>query len=930
VRVRLLGPVDVMAGGIARPVSGLRRKAVLAALGLYPGEAVSVGRLVDAVWGERPPATAAQTLPNHVSYLRGVLGVNGAIVARRPGYVLDVPAEATDVAVAERLIRRSRQAVDRAESAASLRAALALWRGTSLADVGGSGWLAEHAERLEQVRLEAVEALVQVRLELGEHAQVVTQLQQLTTQHPLRESIHRQLILALYRGGRQADALAAYRRLRTTLREELGVDPGLELQRLEAAMLRHDPALDPPPSTIIAAAGSAVCTVPAQLPSAVAAFTGRTAELTRLDLLLAAAHRAGTDRGSTVIISVSGTAGVGKTALAVQWAHRVAASFPDGQLYVNLRGYDPGGLALDPAEAVRGFLDALGMPAHRIPAGLDARAALYRSLLAGKRVLVVLDNARDVEQVRPLVPGTSGCLVVVTSRNQLTPLAATEGAHPLRLDLLSTAEAIELLSRRLGARRTAAEPAAVHEIVVRCAGLPLALAIAAARAATNPGFPLVHLAAELRGATGALDAFDGGDPATDVRTVFSWSQQTLSADAARLFRLLGLHPGPDLTAPAAASVAGIPLRQVRILLTELTRAHLLNEHTPGRYTFHDLLRTYADEQARTHDSDDVRRAALHRLLDHYLHTAFAAAVLLLPARDPITLDPPKPGLTPEPHVDHDTALEWFTAEYRVLVAAIERAAAVGFDAHAWKLAWAFTTFLLRRGLWPEQLVVQRTALGAARRLGDKVGQGHALQSLAIGYGRADRLDDADTHYRLALDLYADLGDLVGQATSYANLGVVARKRGHPVDALSHAQRALELYSAAGHRVGQANALNSVGYGHAQIGDYRQAILYCRHAVTLLHDLGHGDSEAATWESLGYAHHRLGETEQAARCYQQAVDLFRRLGDRSNEAGTLASLGDTHHAAGDHAAARTAWKQALNILDEFADPDAERIRAKLLT
>jgi hypothetical protein len=352
------------------------------------------------------------------------------------------------------------------------------------------------------------------------------------------------------------------------------------------------------------------------------------------------------------------------------------------------------------AQAVRGFLDALGLPPERIPADPDAQAALYRSLLAGRRILVVLDNARDADQVRPLLPGTPTALALVTSRNQLTALVAVDGAHPLPLDLLSAAEARELLARRLGAERVAAEPDAVEQIITACARLPLALAIAAARA-QHTGFPLSALAAELTETNEAgdrrLDALDAGDPATQIRAVFSWSYAALTPLAAQLFRLLGFHPGPDITIPAAASLAGRPRAETRRLLTELTWANLITEYVPGRYTLHNLLRAYATDLTHRHDTAEQRHAAAHRVLDHYLHTAHAAARLLDPTRNLPAPTPPQPGVTPDSPTDRQQSLDWFTTEHPVLMAAIDHAAEGGFDTHTWQLVWTMWTFFDRRG-----------------------------------------------------------------------------------------------------------------------------------------------------------------------------------------------------------------------------------------
>ena len=625
-QVRLLGPVDAVVDGEARAVRGLRRKAVLAVLALHAGEVVSTGRLTDAVWGQDAPATAVNTLQSHVSYLRTVLGDKGAILARPPGYLLDLCGDGTDVREAERLLRQAARSPEPAAAVRHLHNALNLWRGRPLADVTGVAWLEEQAERLDLLRLRVEQALSEARLAAGEHAELVPELERMAADHPFDERIVEQLMLALYRSGRQADALAVYQRLRTTLDAELGIGPGQALRDLETAILRQDRALDAPALAAATAAAAPLVPVPAQLPPAVPAFTGRSAELASLDALagldamVPRADGAGPAATAEVAIcAVSGTAGVGKTALAVHWAHRVAGRFPGGQLYVNLRGFDPGGAGLDPGQALHGFLEAFGVPPARIPEDLAAQSGLFRSLLAGKRILVLLDNARSAEQVRPLLPGSPGCLAIVTSRDKLAGLVATEGARPLALDLLTAADARDLLARRLGADRVAAEPAAIACIIAACARLPLALTIAAARAATSPTFPLAAIAAELREAASALDPFDAGESATDVRTVFSWSYRALSAPAARMFRLLGLHPGPDVAVTAAASLAAVPPGQARALLAELTRAHLLAEHAPGRYAFHDLLRAYASELASAQECPADRASAVHRLLDHYLH-----------------------------------------------------------------------------------------------------------------------------------------------------------------------------------------------------------------------------------------------------------------------------------------------------------------------
>jgi tetratricopeptide (TPR) repeat protein/transcriptional regulator with XRE-family HTH domain len=666
--------------------------------------------------------------------------------------------------------------------------------------------------------------------------------------------------------------------------------------------------------------------VPRQLPAAVADFTGRAAELAALTRMLDAAEAG--KPGTVVISAIGGTPGVGKTALALHWAHRAAGRFPDGQLHVNLRGFDPTGVPTTPAEAIRGFLDALGVRPERIPAAPEAQAALYRSVLAKRRVLVMLDNARDEQQVRPLLPASPGTMVLVTSRNQLAGLAAADGARLITLDVLSPEQAVHLLTARLGAARASAEPGAVGEIAGLCAYLPLALAVAAARAAARPRFPLAALAAELSKSADRLDALDAGDPAASVQAVFSWSYRQLSSDAARMFRLLGIHPGPDISVPAAASLAAIAKPEARRLLRELARAHLIADHATGRFAFHDLLRAYAVSQALATDTQPERDAAIGRLLDHYLHTAYAGARLLTPSRDLISLAAPGPGVTPETLAGYAQATAWFEADQQVLLAAIVLAAETGFDVHAWQIPWTMAGFLNRRGHWPEWAVSQRTAVAAATRLGDTSGQALARRSLASACRGLGEYDQALSHLKECLRLYRQLGDRIGEARVHQSLGTLAEIQSRSADSLGHHEQSLRLFQAVGHQIGQAEQLNNVGWSHAVLGDYRQALPFCQQSLTLSSGIGHRDYEASSWDSLGYIQHQLGNLREAAACYRRALRLFRELGDRRPEAVVLTHLGDACQAAGELARARKAWEQALAILEDLQHPGADHVRAKL--
>jgi tetratricopeptide (TPR) repeat protein len=666
--------------------------------------------------------------------------------------------------------------------------------------------------------------------------------------------------------------------------------------------------------------------VPRQLPATVADFTGRAAELQALTRMLDQAG--GRTAGTVVISAIGGTAGVGKTALALHWAHQVATRFPDGQLYVNLHGFDPSGNPTAPTEATRGFLEALGVPPERIPASPEAQAGMYRSLLADKRVLILLDNARDEQQVRPLLPASPGTLVLVTSRSQVAGLGAAGGARLISLDVLSHAEAVQLLAARLGPARAAAQPAAVGRIAGLCASLPLALAVAAARAAARPTFPLAALAAELADSARRLDALDAGDPGSSVRAVFSWSVRQLTSEAERMFGLLGIHPGPDIGVPAAASLAGRGEPQTRRLFRELADAHLIAEHVPGRYVFHDLLRAYAAEQACDTDSDTDRREATGRVLDHYLHTAAHAARVLDPAKEPVALAPPRAGAAAGQPADLQQALAWFETEHQVLLATLTLATGYGFDTHAWQLPWAMKNFLQARGYRQEWAATQRTALAAATRLGDTPAQAVCSRLLGAACIDLGDHDQARGHLESSLGLYQRLGDRLGQAKVHQNLGYAAERESRYADALGHAEQALRLYQAIGDKANEAAALNGVGWCHGLLGDYQEARVFCRRAVTRSAETGHRWVEGCAWDSLGLAEHHLGNLAEAAACYQRALSVSREYCDRVFEADTLTRLGDTCHAAGELTEAKEAWHQALAICEDIRHPDIGRVRTKL--
>ncbi|MEU6541014.1 BTAD domain-containing putative transcriptional regulator [Streptomyces sp. NPDC047000] len=942
-RFSVLGPVRAWRGEDEIELGPPQQRAVLAALLLAEGSQVLASALVDAVWGTRAPASARGILRTYVHRLRKGLEpaadtASSVIRSTGDGYQLRTPPKALDLHVFRGLLaqaEQARRAGDDNGAVTCLRDALGLWRGTALAGVRGE-YAQTQRQRLDELRLSAEAARITADLELGAHAKVTAELTGLVAEHPLDERFRELLMLALYRSGRQAAALATYREAQTLLAGELGVDPGPALQAMYQRVLRRDPGLLTPPAPAPAPAAHAPVravapapVVPAQLPAALAVFVGREAEL---------AEVAGLPSGRTVVISaIAGTAGVGKTAFAVHWARQVAERFPDGQLYLNLRGFDPVGLPVPPEHALRTLLESLGADARGLPQGVDALAALYRTLLTGRRVLVLLDNAGDAAQVRPLLPGAPGCLVIVTSRNQLSGLVAVDGAHPLHLDVLSEPEARALLARRLGADRIAAEPDAVEEIIARCARLPLALAVTAARAATRSAISLAAIAAELRDSADGLDAFRDGDPAADVRAVFSWSYHSLTPDAARLFRLLGLHPGPDIALPAAASLAGLTLPHTRQLLAELIQAHLVDESVPGRYASHDLLSAYATELAEAVDPPPDVGAVRHRMFDHYLHTAREALAVNARARVLISPAPAAEGVQVEKFGgDTARATAWFATEQAVLLAAVEMAATHRYDVHTWQLAWAVASHLHRCGLLREHEAVHRTALDAARRLGDRAAEAHVHRLLAFSTADLGRVDEARVHAERAIELFIESGDRRACAEGYFTLTWVEERQGDLDAALAAALRYLALSSADdGHgadagrdRLATACALNTVGWSHIRLGQHQQALDHCRRAVALFQELGDDHGAAATWDSIGFAHHHLGQYEQAVTAYRNTLGLARREVSPMLTAGTLTRLGDTYLSAADPDEARAAWTEGLDIMERMGHADVESLRSRL--
>jgi tetratricopeptide (TPR) repeat protein len=691
------------------------------------------------------------------------------------------------------------------------------------------------------------------------------------------------------------------------LRALVGVDEFRDEQRVDRAVRRETLRR----TVRLGAPADGAASVPRQLPNAARTFSGREAELA--DLAAAARDPA----EEAVVVTIDGMAGVGKTALAVWWGHRYAHWFPDGQIYQDLRGFDPTGAPTSPAEALRTLLEALATAPARIPSTLDAMVGLYRTLVAGRRILVILDNARDADQVRALLPGDPTPFVVVTSRHRLTSLVAVNGARPITLDPLSHAEARDLLTDRLGPAR-AHDGAAVDEIVDSCARLPLALSIVAARAVTNPTLTLTAMAAELRASR--LDALDAGDPAADVRSAFTWSYGRLSAPAAQLFRRLGLHLGPDLDATVAASLVGRPA--VTRELAELGGAHLVAEPVRGRYALHDLVRTYATELVQIHENEAGRQDAVGRMLDAYLRTAQAAASLLSPRREAVA------AVSDAPFADAAEATAWFTVERPVLLRAVTVAAEAGLAERACQLAWIVSGLLDLGGRWHERTGVQRIALAAAQANGDRRWPARIHRDLTITLALQDEFDESLSHANRALALDAEFGDESGQARTHSAMCLLMERWNRHPEALGHAQQSLELFLRTDNQTAQAYAYNTLGWYQSLVGSYQEAAANCRRAVDRLGALGDRGGEATAWDSLGHAQHHLGDHAEAIRCYLRAIDLLRQVGNRYFEARTLHHLGDAHHAIGLDEDARESWQRCLSILDEVQPSESPAVQAKL--
>ncbi len=903
-----------------------RQRRLLAVLLLSPNQVVGREHLIDAVWDEAPPHTAGRQLQNCISHLRqqlpGTGGWKHVIAAEPGGYRINLDPGQLDAEVFEAGLAAARDQRDsgRIDTAVTtLRDALALWQGSALAGLTGRVIEAGSA-RLNEQRLSTLEGCLELELRQGRHHQVVGELMELVSAYPLREHMVGLLMKALHGAGRRGEALKAYGALRKRLADELGLDPGQGLREVHAGILRD--------AVPVAAANANPLpphqTALRQLPAPARHFVGRDPALEELDRLAGAVGH-----DSVVISVIHGTGGVGKTALAIRWAHRAAAHFPDGQLFVNLRGFDPIREPVAPVEAIRGFLDAFAVPAEQIPAGLDAQANLYRTLLSGRRVLIVLDNARDVDQVRPLLPGGSGCLVLVTSRNELTGLVATEGAHPLTLDLLTMHEARGLLASHLGQPRVDAEQGAADDIVRRCAQLPLALAIIAARAAAHPTFPLATFSAELADAQRRLDVIDGGEQFSQARAVLSWSYQRLSTQAAHLFRLLGLHHGPDVTPGAAAHLAGRTLSQARQLLADLARAHMVTEYVMGRYTFHDLLGAYATEQAQAHDSEGERRLAVHRLLVYYLYATAAADALVTPHRRRTPLPDNELVPTDLPRLDgHAGALAWMEVERGNLVAAVRLASEYQEHALAWRLANLLWGLFNLEKHWDDWISTHTIGLACARACGDLRAQFTMHSSLGTAHRELAQFEEAKRCHWRALEISREIGDRWSEGQALNGIGAVYGDMVKTGEARHYLFQALTIRREVGDRWGEAITICNLGEEDLKDGRYASARDHFLAALEIRREIGDRWGEAIALSYLGQAYRAAGQPRDAVGHLEQALTVHRELRDYSMQALDLHHLGLAYQALGQPDLGEASLCEAFAIYQQLGMPAADAVRTLL--
>jgi DNA-binding SARP family transcriptional activator/Tfp pilus assembly protein PilF len=920
----LLGPLEVVDGGRPVAIQSAKHRILLAGLLLHAGELVTVEDLTEAIWGGALPASPRRVVHTYVARLRKLLGGSALIQSYREGYMIAVAQGDIDVGRFGLLLERAREAADggdRHAESAILRKALAQWRGEPLADVPSEALHRDVVAWLAEQRLDALYRQIEADLALGRHTELVAELRILADRHPLREQFWTQLMTALYRCGRQADALAAYQCIRHLLADELGVDPGPELRALHQAILAGDPALADPPRP----ARPGAWIKPGQLPLDVPDFVGRADLVSQTTQLL-------DDELTVPIVALSGSPGVGKTALAIHAAHQLTERFRDGQLYVDLHGATTGLQPLQPLEVLGRFLRSLGVEAAAIPADLEEASAAFRSRVAGRRVLVVLDNADDAAQTAPLLPASPGCGVLVTSRRVLSALA---GARHLLTDVLPAADAVELLGRLAGPTRVTAERKAAQEVARCCGYLPLALRIAGGRLAARPSWPLRALAERLADAPRCLDELQLAE--VGVRASFQVSYQQLSGSpdaleraTAKTFGLLGVLDGPEVSLPAAARLMDQPEDAAERVLERLVDAQLLETPVPGRYRLHDLLRLYARELASQRYPEPVRAAALTRVLRFYVASAWQTLAVLRPGDYRLTRADRRWRHGGHEFADQQAALGWLEAERASLLAAVRQAVTTpGVPAEiGMQLAQALFGFFWVHSHQGDWLEVNQIALTVARQLGDLAAQAQAHNDLGAGYYRQGRYDQALACLHESLAIRRELNDCLGQALSLGNLGNVYQGRGRLEEALACLNESLAICRELGDRRGQASNLANLGEVHQRQGRYQRALACLRKSLAIRRDMADRHGQAHSLSNLGIVYQRQAQHHQALVCLRESLAISQELGDRRGEAESLRELGMTLRALGRLEEARVHWIEALAIFGQLQDSCVGQVRALL--
>ena len=932
-RFTVLGPVRAWRGDVEIDCGPPTQRKVLALLLVAGGQPVSMAQLTELLWEDAPPISAANSVHRSVGMLRRQFVPDlptrrrGQWLVRQQGnYLLNVGPDTLDLLRFRQLGSSASARPDPAAALPEFRAALDLWHGPCASGIELTARAQPAFTRIDRERVLLAQQTAEAARAAGRPQDVLTVLRELATLNPTDEALHAELVLCLAAAGYQAEALNAYAAVSRALIDEIGVQPGRALRAAQDQVLRQQTSEQQPRAPRVTAPPVRTDRVvrPAQLPPDLRVFAGRGEELA----LLAASVPVG-GRG-VPITAINGMAGVGKTTLAVHWAHQLAPRYPDGQLYVNLRGFDSSGHRLPTDKALAGFLHVLGVPPNRIPSDTAEQSALYRSLLANRRMLVLLDNACDVAQVRPLLPATPGCLVVVTSRRALIGLAASHGAHLVELRPFAAPEARETLARRIGADRLAAEPGAVAEVLAACGGLPLAIAVVAARALVNERLSLAAIAAELRDERTRLDALDASDAAVDVRSVFSWSYQMLGERAAALFRLLSVPPGPDISAPAMAALAGRDLAGPRRCLAELIQFALLTETAAGRYAAHDLLRSYAEELSVEQDPSSSRTEARARLYDYYLHSMRGPGPTLM-SWVRMALPDPRPGVVPERLTDRAEASAWFEREHLVLANAVGQASEDPALRHySWQLALSMQPYLHRLGYWADWIILMTTALGAATAAQDRFAQAQCHRSLAGAFHMLGRNDQAVVELSRTRRLFDALGHVDENARLEANFGWVREEQHRYEEALAHFQRAVELFAKDDDRSGQALATLGIGQAYRGLGEYRSAAETIERAIALYRELDDRGGQGYGWERLGTVCYAEGELVTAADYYRRAIELHQLENNTAAVLDTQVKLGDIQFALGDDAGARALWATALTALTELHLPLADEVRDRLST